>query len=93
MRTCLRCCRRRLWRPSKRRYLRIHVCGFLECWWNATWLYLGGLAVLNQSQGETAQGWGRIWAVEMTGEDQEIGVGVAVGRAEDGSAAGAVAHG
>ena len=29
----------------------------------------------------------------MTGEDQEIGVGVAVGDAEDGSAAGSVAHG
>ena len=46
IRTCLSYLRQRCWRPSRRRYLWLHVCRFLECWWNATWLYLGFVAVL-----------------------------------------------
>ena len=37
----------RFWRPSRRRYFRIHLCRFLEAWWNVTWLYLGFIAALS----------------------------------------------
>lgn len=56
MRTCLKYLRRRVWRPSQRRYLRTQVCRFLECWWNATWLYLGFGAVLSAFLADTVQG-------------------------------------
>lgn len=47
MKSCFMNLRWRFWRPSLRRYLRVRTCGLFRLWWNATWLYLGSVAVLS----------------------------------------------
>lgn len=34
----------------------MHVCRFLECWWNATWLYFGFVAVLAAFVSDSVKG-------------------------------------
>ncbi len=45
-----------LWRPSKRRYLRLCALKFSMLWWNTTWLYLGFVAVLSALLAENVTG-------------------------------------
>ena len=45
-----------LWKPSKRRYLRLSALKFLKLWWNTTWFYLGFVAVLSAFLAEKVTG-------------------------------------
>ncbi len=86
MRTCRTYLRQHFWRPSQRRYLRVHVCRFLECWWNATWLYFGSVAVLAAFLSDSVKGEptvillsiAMIWVVRNLKNDRGISIAVGV---------------